>query len=183
MLKKIKAYNADTHQWSLISSPIIEDIEPTTENGILTEPESGYALYTYNEENRRWVNYKEEPFTLVNGSGYLYANALDTTIVFSGHTRGCATPVEVSLSYHANNGNLTGYNSVGNPLPCNAFANKSYYILNESSNSAIAVALSSGTPIPPCTGIFVKAKEVGEFIKTAAKSIQELDDQLASLSI
>lgn len=159
-----------------ISSPIVEDIEPTTENGILTEPESGYALYTYNEENRRWVNYKEEPFTLINGGGYLYANALDTTIVFSGLTRGCATPVEVCLSYHANNGNLTGYNSVGNPLPCNAFANKSYYILNESSNSAIAVALSSGTPIPPCTGIFVKAKEVEDIVTFSNKKQQSSEN-------
>ena len=164
VLKKITAYDANTHLWNLISSPIIEDIVPTTENGILTELESDFALYAYNEENHSWINYKEEPFTLANGIGYLYSNALDTTLVFSGNVRACTAPAMIYLSYHASNGNSAGCNFVGNPLPCNAFTNKSYYVFNEESNALTAVALSTCTPVSPCTGIVVNAKEAGDFV-------------------
>ena len=164
VMKNIVAYDVDTHLWNFIASPIIEDVVPTIENGFLTDPETGYALYAFNEENHSWTNFKEVPFTLTNGSGYLYANALDTTLLFSGHARGCATPIEINLSYHANNGNMAGCNFVGNPLPCNAYISKSYYVVNKGSNSLITVARSSDIPITPCTGIIVKAEEVGDVV-------------------
>ena len=162
--KNISAYDAGTHQWNLIASPITDDVLPSLENGILTDPESAYALYTFNEENREWISYKETPFVISNKHGYLYANAFDTTLVFDGFVRSASTPVEVNLSYHATNNFLAGCNLLGNPFSCNAFVDKSYYILSENSNTLIAVALSSHTPITPCMGIIVKAREAFETV-------------------
>ena len=175
--KKVTAYDADTHRWDLIASPIVEEVEPSIENGILTEPESGYALYAYDEGNHSWTNYKETPFSLSNGSGYLYVNALDTIITFFGNARTCAAPMEIPLSYHNSNGNLAGCNFAGNPFPCQAFTDKSYYVLNKESNALIAVALSSNTPVSPCSGIIVKAEEMDDVVTFSIESIQHSENQ------
>ena len=164
MLKRIAAYDENHNLWNLIASPVQHNITPSLENGFLTDLENGYALYTFNEENHEWINFKEKPFAITNEHGYLYANAFDTTLVFNGFVRSVATPAVVNLSYHATNNILAGCNLVGNPFPCNAFVDRSYYIINENSNSLIAIALSSHTPIPSCTGIIVKAKEANETI-------------------
>ena len=164
VMKRIKAYNADNHLWNLVASPVMEEVVPSIKNGFLTEPESGYALYAYNTTNHEWINFKDSPFTLVNGSSYLYANALDTVLLFSGTIRGCAAPTEISLSYHATNDALSGCNFVGNPLPCNAFMDRSYYTVDERSNTLIVNAHSSCNSILPCQGIIVDATEDGEMM-------------------
>ncbi len=164
VLKKIAAYDANHNLWNLIASPVLNDVTPSTGNGFLTEPETGYSLYAFNEANQEWINFKETPFVLVNEHSYLYANALDTTLVFEGNARSAAAPAEILLSYHASTNNQAGCNLVGNPFPCSVFADRSYYVLNENSNSLMAVALSSHTPIAPCMGIIVKAEEEGETI-------------------
>ena len=162
--KRIKAYDADTHAWNLIASPIMEDVVPSIENGFLTENENGYALYAYNASNNQWVDFKNVPFTIQYGSGYLYANASDTILQFNGTVNGSAEPIEVGLSYYSAHGDMAGCNFIGNPLPCNALVDRSYYILNEDSNSLMAIALSSHTPIKPCTGLIVNAKEANETV-------------------
>ena len=159
--KHISAFDADTHAWNLISSPVENDIMPTTENGFLTEPETSYALFSYNEASAQWNNYKESPFVIRNGQGSLYANAYDTTLVFEGKTAGAIAGY--SLSYHVSNGPFAGYNIKGNPLPCNAYVDRSYYILSEESNSLIAIALSMSRPIAPCTGIIVMAESSDDY--------------------
>ena len=83
----------------------------------------------------------------------MYANALDTTLLFEGTTVGYSA--ETTLPYHEENGALAGCNFIGNPLPCYAFLNRSYYVLSEESNSLIAVANSATKSIAPCTGILV----------------------------
>ena len=153
--KNISAYDEESHLWNLIASPIQEDVIPSTENGFLTEPETGFALYSYDENTVGWINYKENPFAIEFGKSYLYANALDTTLTFEGTTIGYIA--ERQLAYHAENGAYAGCNFIGNPLPCNAFPNRSYYILSEESNTLIAVPNSASRPIEPCTGIIVNA--------------------------
>ena len=164
VLKRIAAYDESHNLWNLIASPMLNDVTPSMENGFLTDLESGYSLFAFDEEGQEWINFKEAPFALVNEHSYLYANALDTTLVFDGNIRSAAAPAEVQLSYHASTNNQAGCNLVGNPFPFNAFADRSYYVLNENSNSLIAVALSEHTPIVPCMGIIVKAKEECETI-------------------
>lgn len=162
--KRIKAYDADTHAWNLIASPIMEDVVPSIENGFLTENENGYALYAYNASSNQWVDFKNAPFTIQYGSSYLYTNALDTILQFNGTVNGSAEPIEVGLSYYSAHGDMAGCNFIGNPLPCNALVDRSYYILNEDSNSLMAIALSSHTPIKPCMGLIVNAKEANETV-------------------
>ena len=153
--KNISAYDEDSHLWDLIASPIHEDVIPSTENGILTDPETGYALYSFDENTVDWINYKENPFVIENGKSYLYANALDTTLLFEGTTIGYSA--ECNLSYHAGNGAYAGCNFIGNPLPCNAFLNRSYYIMSDESNSLIAVPNSATKSIAPCSGLIVNS--------------------------
>ncbi|MBR6929288.1 MAG: T9SS type A sorting domain-containing protein [Bacteroidales bacterium] len=149
---------ADDHLWNLIASPVEDDITPSIENGFLTEPETGYALYSFDQATAQWNDFKESPFVIEKGRGYLYANALDTTLLFEGKTIG--TLAECGLSYHASNGALAGCNVIGNPLPCNAFVGRSYYFFSEVGNSMIAVPFSMGRPITPCTGIIVQSKGI-----------------------
>jgi len=154
--KRISAYDTDTHAWNLISSPVENDIIPTAENGFFTDPETSYALFSFDEASAQWNNYKDSPFVIKNGRGYLYSNAYDTTLVFEGKTVGAIAGY--SLSYYVSNGPLAGYNIKGNPLPCNAYVDRSYYLMNEESNSLIPIALSMSRPIAPCTGIIVMAE-------------------------
>ena len=151
-----KKIYADNHLWNLIASPVEDDIMPSIENGFLTDPETGYALYSFDETVLQWNNFKESPFVIENGRGYLYANAMDTILLFEGKTLG--TFSESSLSYHVSNGTLAGFNIKGNPLPCNAFVDRSYYFCSEIGNSLIAVPVSMSRPISPCTGIIVESK-------------------------
>ena len=165
VLKKIAAYDENSSLWNLIASPVLEDVTPSLENGFLTVPETGYSLYTFDEEHQEWINFTETPFVLKNGLSYLYANALDTTLVFEGNVRSSAAPVEINLSYHATTSILSGCNLVGNPFTCNAFVDRSYYVLNDNSNSLVPVALSTHTPLAPCAGAIVMTKEEGQTVK------------------
>ncbi len=153
--KNINAYDEDTHLWDLIASPVREDVMPSTENGFLTEQETGYALYSFDANTTDWINFKETPFAIEHGKSYLYANALDTVLLFEGRTIGYSA--ECNLSYHPENGAFAGCNFVGNPLPCDAFLNRSYYVLSEKGNSLIAVANSETKSIAPCSGIIVNS--------------------------
>lgn len=158
--KNISAYDEDSHLWDLIASPVRENVVPTTENGFIIEPETGYALYSFNENTANWINYKESPFALENGKSYLYANALDTTLLFEGTTMGYSA--ECNLSYHAANGAYAGCNFIGNPLSCDAFLNRSYYVLSEESNTLIAVPNSATRSVAPCTGIIVNSEDADD---------------------
>ena len=153
--KNISAHNDDNHLWDLISSPVREDVIPSTENGILTDPETAFALYSFDDNTTNWINYKEDPFVIENGKSYLYANAFDTTLIFEGTTVG--SYAECNLSYHAGNGAYAGCNFIGNPLPCEAFLNRSYYVLSDESNSLIAVPNSATRSVAPCSGIIVNS--------------------------
>lgn len=151
----ISAYDEDTHLWDLIASPVREDVVPSLENGFLTDPETGYVLYSFNESSVEWIDYKENPFAIENGKSYLYANALDTVLLFEGNTVGYTA--EYNLSYHVENGVLAGCNFTGNPLPCQAYLNRSFYVLGDKGNSLIAVANSESQHVAPCTGIIVNS--------------------------
>ena len=158
--KSVSAFDNNAQLASLIASPVKEEILPSIENGILTDYESGYVLYAFNSNNlgnvdSLWIDFKKSPFSLANGNAYLYANAFDTTLLFEGTTIGYNT--EFDLSYHPENGAFAGCHFTGNPLPCNAFLDRSYYILSDESKSLIAVANSETRSIAPCSGIILNS--------------------------
>lgn len=171
--KSITAHEYSDHFWDVIASPVSNDIIPSTENGFLTDSLTRFVLYSYDEATHQFINYKDSPFPIVNGKGYLYANTFDTTLLFSGLTHGSATPFEVSLDYTAN-GTFVGGNLVGNPLPCNAYTDRSYYVMYETGEMLIPISASSSTAVMPCMGIFAKADAANETIHFSRTSNAQL---------
>ena len=165
----ILGYNEGNNSWQFIASPLAENSAPTMVDNMITE--TTYDLYRFNQSvELEWQNYKAHTndFTLANGQGYLYANAEDVNLIFKGEFNEEATK-EVGLAYDANAA-LSGWNLVGNPFPVSAYANRSYYVMNEDGTAIEPVAVSMETAIPVCTGVMMKSDNTGEtvtFSKTA----------------
>ena len=160
LTKEIVGYGEGNANWYLIASPFA-GINPDNIEGMT---EGDYDLYRFNpsHEGEEWENYEGDNFSLINGQGYLYANSENVTLNFNG---ALATdtepvvdtePVEVPLTYDATDVHKC-WNLLGNPFPCMASLNRDYYILNDEGTGINPVAVSSATPIPPCTAVFVKA--------------------------
>ncbi len=168
----IPGYGSDNDKWAFIASPLVENAVPTTVDNMITETE--YDLYRFNQSvNKEWLNYKAHTndFIIINGQGYLYANSEDVNLIFKGEFNEDDTKT-VSLVYDAN-AESAGWNLVGNPFPVSAYANKSYYTMNEDGSDIEPVAVSMETAIPACTGVMVKAENAGEsvtFSKTAPET-------------
>lgn len=172
--KNVVGYGENNNKWTFIASPLVEEAVATSVDNMITE--SDYDLYRFNQSaDLEWENYKQEGehyhFNLTNGQGYLYSNAEDVNIIFKGELNEDDTKT-VSLVYDAN-AESAGWNLVGNPFPVSAYANKSYYTMNEDGSDIEPVAVSMETAIPACTGVMVKAENAGEsvtFSKTAPET-------------
>lgn len=170
----IPSYSSETDNWCFIASPLVEEIAPTAVEDMITN--SSYDLYQFNQsESAEWQNYKANNFNLTNGQGYLYANAEDVNIIFKGNFNEDDTK-EVSLAYYAN-ATFAGWNLVGNPFPVSAYANRSYYVMNEDGTAIEPVAVSMETAIPVCTGVMVKAESPGETVTFSKTASRGQDDQ------
>lgn len=172
-VKKNITTQGDTNRWYFISTSLASDVVPSESNGLLSSTEDNYDLYWFNQsDNLEWRNYKSDNFSLENGLGYLYANSEeDASLVFTGTTNGSISK-EFGLDYDANV-YLAGWNLVGNPYPCEVYANTSYYTLNDDGSAIEPNPVSSTVAIPACTGIMVKAEAEGEsvvFSKTAPET-------------
>ena len=164
----IPGYGLNTGNWRFISSPLEVTTDPAIVENMITTTE--YDLYQFNQSanDGEWQNYKANNFNLLNGHGYLYANKNDVNIIFKGDFNENDTK-EIALAYDAN-ATFAGWNLVGNPFPVSAYANRSYYVMNEEGTAIEPVAVSMETAIPVCTGVMVKADNTGEtvtFSKTA----------------
>ena len=171
MTYKTISAHSENGGWNFIASPLAENTAPTEIDDMV--PTTGtYDLYRFDQtENAEWRNYKANNFNLVNGQGYLYANAEDVNLIFKGTFNEDETK-NVELVYDAN-ASFAGWNLVGNPFPVSAYANKSYYTMNEDGSAIEPVAVSMETAIPACTGVMVKAENTGEsvtFSKTAPET-------------
>jgi hypothetical protein len=158
----IPAYNESNNYYRFIASPLVDSIAPTTVDNLITE--TAYDLYQFNPSDTlgEWQNYKAhtDDFNLVNGRGYLYANENEVNIIFKGAFNEDESK-EVNLVYDADNERKC-WNLVGNPFPCNAYLDREYYVLKEDGSGINPDAVPASTPIPPCTGVFVKAESEGE---------------------
>lgn len=173
IVKKNITTQGDTDRWYFISTSLASDVVPSESNGLLSSTEDNYDLYWFNQgDYLEWRNYKSDSFSLENGIGYLYANSEeDASLVFTGTTNGSISK-EFGLDYNANV-YLAGWNLVGNPYPCEVYANTSYYTLNDDGSAIEPNPVSSSVAIPACTGIMVKAETEGEsvvFSKTAPET-------------
>jgi hypothetical protein len=147
--------------WHLIASPF-ESVSPGDITGMTT---GNYDLYRFNPSatDEEWQNFKNMPFSLQSGQGYLYAHGTDITLVFNDPSYTGTEPVEVSLVYDANDSRKC-WNLVGNPYRCEAYLDREYYVLNAEGTGINPEPLPATTPIPPFTAVFVKAVAAGDTV-------------------
>ena len=172
----ISGYGEGEGNYRFIASPLVENTAPTAVDNMITE--TSYDLYRFDQsEDDEWRNYKAntEDFFLQNGQGYLYANAEDVNLVFKGEFNEDDTK-EVGLAYDAT-ATFAGWNLVGNPFPVNAYANKSYYTMNEEGSAIEPNMVSSATAIPACTGVMVMAEAEGETVVFSTEAPEAATNQ------
>lgn len=158
----ISGYGTNNDKWAFIASPLSEDIVPSAIDNMLLG--TNYDLYQFNQSatDEEWQNYKVDSFNLVNGHGYVYANESEVNVIFKGEFNEDETKV-VSLDYDAEKAN-PGWNLVGNPFPVDAYIDRPYYVMNEDGTAINPIAVPASIPIPPCTGVMVKANGIGESV-------------------
>ena len=169
--------------WNLIASPVIEDLEADDVPGLLRNE---YDLYAFdpsgtddNGNAKEWRNYKAGAFTDIKHKvGYLYANSEETTLTFAGTLAGIAEATELSL----NAGDFAGFNLIGNPYPCNAYANKPFYVLQYNQEEDNTSFVPGSNPIPPCSAILVQAQNDGETVSFSKTPIAEPSSIVMHLS-
>ena len=165
--------------WNLIASPVIENFEPTDANGLLTNE---YDLYMFDQsEEKEWRNYEAISFaTIDHKTGYLYASSDETTLTFTGTLANAATATP--LVYN-DNARFKGFNLIGNPFPCEAYIDRSFYVLKEDGSDFTV----GSNPIPPCAAILVQAQNANDnsvtFSKTASKNNSSILAQLKTADI
>ena len=154
-------------RWSFIASPLAEGIVPTTVDNMLSG--ANYDLYQYDQSamDEEWQNYKAEAFNLVNGQGYLYANAEEVNVIFKGAFNEDDSK-EVSLAYDEDKP-CPGWNLVGNPFPVTAYLDRDFYVMNDDGNEIVP---ADRNYIEPMEGVFVVAESDGETLSfsTAASA-------------
>ena len=109
--KNISGYQQSEAKWYTIAYPLKGDVEITN----LGLTDGAYDLYRYDEPTFTWENYKYEQnnfTTLESGRGYLYANAEDVTLKFTG----AVNTDDVTCSLTADGPELTGFHLIGNPF-------------------------------------------------------------------
>ena len=118
-----------------------------------------------------WENYKShtEDFILEPGKGYLYANAENVTLTFTGYPYSGSGEVTLSYSNANPDENMRGWNLIGNPLGVAAtIGNKPYYRINYSENEGKQVGgdeiIAGEGSIAPMEGIFVQADSNDETV-------------------
>lgn len=169
--KSIKAAD-DDYGWYTIASPI-NDAVISTNTTLKTTNSAPYDfdLLMYDEPNHYWRSYRSETTStyfaddkMVNGRGYMYRNANNVTVEFTGDIHSG----DVSYNVTNSGGPLPGFNLIGNPFTHNIkFANISLsagsaltggYVLNKA-GSWSAILADEDASIKPCQGVLVQVSE------------------------
>ena len=81
------------------------------------------------------------------------------------------------------NARFKGFNLIGNPFPCEAYIDRSFYVLKEDGSDFTV----GSNPIPPCAAILVQAQNANDnsvtFSKTASKNNSSILAQLKTADI
>ena len=165
VIKEIAGYGTGDGGWQLIASPLQGTISPTTIDNLIADTAAHYDLYRFepSHEGNEWENHKaSDTFKLETGKGYLYANADNVTLTFSGPSY-IGDNCEIALVYDANDEQKC-WNLVGNPFDFNATLDREYYVLDENGLDINPEPIPATTPVPPCTAVFVKAVEEGDAV-------------------
>ena len=150
--KNITAYSGDGG-YCLLTNPVADRQNPE----ILGMTKHDYDLYWFDQsEDLEWRNYKQIPFILNNGKGYLYANSNDTIVAFRGMLNRANFDFSVPVTYDAN-AYFAGWNLIGNPFVCDAYLadGRDFYVLNPADDEVITATTDV---IAPLQGLFVQAE-------------------------
>lgn len=164
--------------WNLIASPVIESLDAEDIPGLL---QNEYDLYAFNASGtddqgnaREWRNYKAQSFNINNKVGYLYANSSETTLSFVGTLASNTGATELAWDEDAY---FAGFNLIGNPYPCNAYLDRSFYVLEyDIVNNSTKFVLGEN-PIAPCAAVLVQTQadeDVATFSKTAPSTSSKI---------
>ena len=174
--KEIAGYGETTNSkgWYLISSPVAGPISNERYQS-LTNNDSSYDLYLYDEKTHYWLNYKNGNFTNLSlGHGYLYANRNNVTITSVGIPN--TNDVNFILSAACPNTSdepvlhdidMKGFNLIGNPFTfnigkgtnqaiSNTYLESGYYTL--STTDGTWVPAQDSRPIGVGEGVLVETK-------------------------
>lgn len=164
MSKEIVGYgNSEDGGWYTVATPL--------KNGMSVTPWTigNYDLYSYNEPTHYWRNQKNgnNNFTrMENGQGYLYANAANQTLSFTGQAKSSTTECTRPITNSASAGLARGFNLLGNPftsnleisdLRINGNTVSAYYKVSNG-NAIVAYTDADNEPIYPMEGFFVQGE-------------------------
>lgn len=184
--KHVTGYGNRSADWQLIALPLYFNEDNPLNYPINDFAVGDYDLYGYDEPTRYWINAKDESnetplATLERCIGYLYANADDTDLSFSGWMTSMETDRPIAMLSSEGEGDLNGFNLVGNPYTYNikpedlcfarainedeySFTNDVRTIYKLNGSNAIA-AQGNDAIIKPCEGFFVKATADDEVLQ------------------
>ena len=146
-------------------------LDPADVEGMLT---GDYDLYSFDftKPGEEWRNYKEEPFQMMHGIAYLYANSQDVTLKFTGELEIAPTGINFATynytEYTEDDYPFANWNLVGNASVANTYlgiadydssngslyfidGEADYYTLNADGD---AIVVASGATAP-ANGMFV----------------------------
>lgn len=188
--KEIVAYTSDSDGWFTIASPSTYNIPV---NSLVTDSE--YDLYLYNEPTHYWWNSKSNDpgfSALEPRRGYLYANAENVTLSFTGNMLATDNTVTMFLDYTDAAGSLKGFNLVGNPFTRSLTEGDvirigddllTTYLVAEGGGELVPYALADRA-IEPGEGFFVQATAPNQYlvINDATRG-EQMSEQSAYLRI
>ena len=113
--KNIAGYGDGEGKFSLISSPVADELLSTDIEGLL---EDNYDYYRFvRTMNLEWRSYQLTSFNLTPGNGALYANKEDKVLKFTGETwPSVDNYLSMDVTYNANY--PLNVILAGNPFPC-----------------------------------------------------------------
>ena len=169
--------NSQQTVWYTIASPLKDTLlisDPQFLNSSVPQfLSSNSDLYRYDEPSYTWQNAKPGEGstnfkTIDPGRGYLYANAEDTTLKFTG----MINTDEVTYNLTTDGNVLKGFHLVGNPFTHDiTFAHlnatkgaelvNGYYVLNGEGAWGVTLGNNEDDVIKPGQGALVKAKTAG----------------------
>ena len=155
-------------KWYTIASPLKEAIDLSNSNTFITS--TPFDLYRYDEPSHTWQNAKPGEGstnfqTIEPGRGYLYANAENTTLEFTGNIN----TEDVNYALTAQSEVLNGFHLVGNPythdisfnhLSADAELANGYYVL-KGEGAWGATLGNEGDVIKVGQGALIKTTEDG----------------------
>ena len=185
----VAAHGEITGGWRMISSPLAGVTHPENVAHLVAAESTEFDLYRFNPNpgitGMHWENWKSHAnndanyhFDFEPGKGYLYANANDVILGFTGTPYSGSCEVILQCNEVAQFG---GWNLVGNPYLEQAYiGNRAYYEMNEEGTGFVPAV--TGSPIEPMEGIFVYTEDDGEVVTFDVVQPQSRGEQL-SLSV